>query len=317
MVLRKSLFAVLFAALGIYSAFGAMEFYPAPTKANPDKTKMLYSSCAWFSDTNFEAKPMTNPPMKNDKIIVRAGGYFLTADKDVELQSIWIADSSGLAMDSHSLKLKKNFEISVSCNPKRHCRALFNKSRIEIGGNLGTRFFERSSQASFGILRLEDSVMEVDGSLNCILSVNTFIADFKNRAGFRINMVGDSKLSFGNGALIDSIFVENPKRWGLFFDFEEKNGKMPRINIDGDAEIKVCDISLKLSDKIKPGTYTLIDFLDKKSGIGKILSLSVNGKQAKLGEGVKIGSKTAFVNIAAASSSKDSRTKNDLVLVVK
>ncbi len=100
------------------------------------------------------------------------------------------------------------------------------------------------------------------------------------------------------------------------WSIKDKDGKLPHVFFNRRAEFDKVDIDLVVSDKVRPGVYGLIEFNDRKSGLGTSRSVTINGAEYKLGDTFKIGKYSAKLSFAAFGK-KDKKTENDLVLEIK
>ena len=283
-------------------------------KVNPkkeDKT-MKWSTTKWYDNGDFETKPLPTKPGSNDNTTLRWGSYTLTVDCDVNVASFSIGDDSKLLCQKHNFKTKRNFNLAIS--PYGESFAEFTSSNVDIGGSLSYSFYEKHTKASYANFKAVDSKVNIKNDLVVIIPYN---GRFKNPAkrGGKIELVGKTTMAFGNGTVIDSIIKDMPKEWMFRFIFREKDGNLPTLSFEKDANLDGCEFEFDIKNA-KPGTYTLVRMDNKKSSIGKPNKIVLNGKDYAFGDEFKVGGKSAKITIAPSPNSKDIKTKNDLILQI-
>lgn len=310
MKIAKALAFISFSIL----ASGAFSMNHFAGKVNPSKQDkdLKWTTTKWYDNGDFETKPLPSKPGPNDNTTLRWGSYTLTVDCDVNVASFGIGDDSRLICNKRNFKTKRNFSLAIS--PYGESRAEFTASNVEIGGSLSYSFYEKHTRASYANFKATDSKINIKNGLVVIIPYN---GRFKNPAkrGGKIELVGKTTMAFGNGTVIDSIIKDMPAEWMFKFIFREKDGNIPTVSFEKEANLDGCEFEFDIKNA-KPGTYTLIRFDNKKSGIGTPNKVVLNGKDYAFGNKFKLGNKSAEIKLAPSPNSKDTRTPNDLILQI-
>lgn len=283
-------------------------------KVNPSKEDkdLKWTTAKWYDNGDFETKALPSKPGPNDNTTLRWGSYKLTVDCDVNIASFSIGDDSKLICNKRNFKTKRNFNLAIS--PYGESRAEFTGSNVDIGGSLSYSFYEKHTKASYANFKATDSKINIKNDLTVIIPFNGRVKNPAKRGG-KIELEGKTTMSFGNGTVIDSLIKDMPTEWMFRFIFREKDGNIPTISFEKEANLDGCEFEFDIKNA-KPGTYTLIRFDNKKSGIGKPNKVMLNGKDYAFGSEFKIGNKSAKIMLAPSPNSKDTRTPNDLILQI-
>ena len=100
--------------------------------------------------------------------------------------------------------------------------------------------------------------------MGCIIPVHPLV-NSSTRGGFTLILEGKTVATFGEGTVLDTIFAEKPEQWAFKIQMIEEDGKVPALKFGSDTDFTGCDFDLKITPKIKKGTYVLIEFANKVS----------------------------------------------------
>lgn len=308
--MKKSLLFIplLLASTAAFS----MQFYPGKYSAKDRNVK--WSNCVWGNNVNFDTDPLPGKPGPNDDVTVRPGVWNFEIDGNHTVAHFHTGDGSKSLAKGKNFKARRKISLSLSAFTGGETRQIWEKSQVEVGGPVEITFWHLATSAGKALFSVVDSKFVSKGDLICTVPANPIIKNTV-RAGVEIRAEGASELSFGGGAVIDSIFVDQNDQWFFKFSFKENNGKLPRIFFQRNAQFEKCDLEVEVSDKVKSGKYCLAEFQDKKSGFKDCRSVVLNGNAYNLGDTVKLGKRNA--KLYMGSFGRDSKTPNDLILEIK
>ncbi len=287
-----------------------------PQAKNAEQRKIKWSSAKWFSNGNYvsTSKPLPTKPGPGDNASVIWGGYTLELDQDVNVANLGVGADSDLFAKKRNIKVKRNLSIAMSHNSKRGTNVKFDGCNIELGRGISFSFYDRAQSAGYTNVEFKDTNLDAKGDFVCLVPAND---RFKNKEPMGITMRIDGKnmLDFGGGVVMDEIFKLHPREWFFKWRFEENNGQIGTVRFSKLAKLDSSILEVKLSDKLKPGKYTLMEFNDKKSFF-KPSKVLLNGKPYNMGETVSVGGKSVVLRMGASPLGRDTRTENDLILEV-
>lgn len=293
----------------------ALTFYCGQHGDPEDQKNVKWSNCTWTNSLVFKVKPYKTKPGVNDVVVVRHGGFILNVDLNPEVRELIVGDSSTLVCDKRNIKVRKNFQLPLTVKGALTLADIKN-SNIDVRGSLYFTLWHKRRQAGIAELRLEDSKMNVKGDIIATLPVNPLYSS-DEKAGFVVHILGSTILNFEGGTLIDSIVKDDPKQFFNKFKFATKNGFVPTVKFGKDAEIESADLEFDIKGELKNGTYALAEFDKKKSGFSAVRSVKLNGKPYNFGDEVNVGGKTVVVKKGASPKSKDTKTENDILLIIR
>ena len=150
--------------------------------------------------------------------------------------------------NKRNFKTKRNFNLAIS--PYGESRAEFTGSNVDIGGSLSYSFYEKHTKASYANFKATDSKINIKNDLTVIIPFN---GRFKNPAkrGGKIELEGKTTMSFGNGTVIDSLIKDMPTEWMFRFIFREKDGNIPTISFEKEANLDGCEFEFDISGNFK------------------------------------------------------------------
>ena len=292
----------------------ALTFYGGKRSAPREECMSLkYSSCQWGSSADFETPPLPGKPGINDTLGLRYGHYRMEIDANVNVGEIACGDAAQFFAKGKTIKVRKGLRAGV-CGRGGTTLLDFDKCTLTFGGNYSIGYFEGARTIGNGVLRLKDSKFLMEGALGCIIPAHPLVQPGE-RGGYTLDLIGDTEFYLGGGTVIDTIFREKPTEWAFKIKITEKDGKIPTLRFGDTAEFTGCDLEISATDKLKQGEYVLMQFNDKKSGIGRLTRFTFNGQKYSLGQSVNVGGKSFVVNEKAVG--RNSKSDKNIVLTVK
>jgi len=312
----KKKFTLIAALLGISAVGYGMSFYAGQHGAPESERDLKWSTCSWGDNINFETKPLPSKPGPNDSASSRFGHFILNIDVDVNVATLGCGDGSENISTGRTIKIKRDMGLSMPTYNGGESLIKYKNCNVEVGGAFASTLWHEAKGVGIGKLHLIDTKMTVKGDMTTLIPANPIIQN-SDRAGNVVVVEGGTKLIFLGGAVLDSLFKDDPSQWIFKFVITESDGKVPSISFAKRAEFDGCDVEINLSTNIKAGKYVLLEFGDRKSGIGKPNRFIVNENSYNFGDEIKIGSKVAKITLGGSPTSKDTRTPNDILLEVK
>ena len=298
---------LFFIATAASSLFG-LEFYVGQVGEKTPEGGFKISNCNFGRSYHYKTDLYKIKPCSVDNLTVRP---YQTVEFDQNL------NIGGLGFDAPKLvfakgktiKLRNSWGSELSSG-KIHLQ----DCNVEIGHNLNFSFWHKRTWGGVANIELENTKMLVKGSVVCVVAVHPEVT-LNNRCGSEIVLNGNSQLTFGTGAVIDEIFATNHDVWSFRFKFIIKGDTPPRLTFN-EIKARGLEFFFEVKDaKIKPGTYPLVTLIDRDSALSDSV-FKLNGQPYTLGSRFSVGGKDARIEFGASPAGKDSKTANDLLLII-
>lgn len=286
-------------------------------KRNPEtqeEKNMKYSTCYWGSSGDFETPPLPSKPGVNDTLATRWGwGYKLDIDANIQVGQISNGDGSTITAKGKTIKVKRGLNMGVPGGGSS--TVAFEDCNLEFGGNLSISYFDGHRSIGNASLTLKNTKFNIAGTLGCIIPVHPLV-NSNTRGGFNFVLEGKTVATFGEGTVIDTIFSEKPEQWAFKIQMVEEDGHIPALKFTGgEVNFTGCDLDVRISPKAKKGVYTLIEFANKKSQLGKLTRFTVNGNPCSMGQTVNVGALKA--TITEGKIGRNSKSDKNVILTIK
>lgn len=191
----------------------------------------------------------------------------------------------------------------------------FEDCNLEFGGNLSISYWDGHRSIGNASLTLKNTKFDMAGTLGCIIPVHPLV-NSNTRGGFNFVLEGKTVATFGEGTVIDTIFSEKPEQWAFKIQMVEEDGHIPALKFTGgEVNFTGCDLDVRISPKAKKGVYTLIEFANKKSQLGKLTRFTVNGNPCSMGQTVNVGALKA--TITEGKIGRNSKSDKNVILTIK
>lgn len=191
----------------------------------------------------------------------------------------------------------------------------FEDCTLEFGGNLSISYWDGHRGIGNSSLTLKNTKFDMAGALGCIIPVHP-PGKFQHPRRLTLALEGKTVATFGEGTVIDTIFSEKPEQWAFKIQMSETDGNIPALKFTGGtADFTGCDFDVRISPKAKKGVYTLIEFANKKSQLGKLTRFTVNGNPYSMGQTVNVGALKA--TITEGEIGRNSKSDKNVILTIK
>jgi len=275
-----------------------------------DRESYKWSTCKWLNDSNQSSNnlEMKGKPSKRDDVQMRARTDVIV-DMDVDVNSFTLNGWNTVTFEGKSLKSKRGINFSIRWGGTS-TELILKNSVADIGSgiNIGAGNDNSTDSIGLAVLKLEDSVMNVNGSLMYSMSILNQDKNQPERGGADFILIGKSALNIKGDVFFDPVVLTSARMVKVKMDFEEKNGNVPTASFNG-GTLSDIYIEIKITPSVKKGTYNILSFKEKKNQVKDINHLSLNGQDYKLDTPVSIGERTAVLKANAQD--------NGLVLEVK
>lgn len=305
----KKLFTFFATAAVASSTFGLGFFVGQQGEPMPENGFKM-STCNWGRSLHYKTDLYKIKPGPADWVNTR-GGQIFEIDQNIYVNGLSSIASKLIYAKDRKIKIREDIRQELQTS-----KIQFENCTVDVGDNFHFAFWEKSQRAGVATLELDDTTMNIGGSIFCLIPVHPDV-DLKTTAGPMFVLTGNSKLNVGYGALFDSIFDEKPEVWKIEFKLVGKNDHMPQAYFGNEvkADKVLFDIDVKNLKISKPGTYPIVTLADKNSSF-KNARFIVNGRTYSLGDAITVNGKNAKIVMGASPFGKDSKTENDILLII-
>ncbi len=293
------------------SSLFALEFYVGNVGDKQPEGGYKISNCPWGRSLHYKTDLYKGmQPLSTDNIVGR-GNQTIEIDKNLKI--------GGLTSIVSKLIYAKNKKISLTNNlttELHQSKIQFDNCELEVGKHLRFTYWHKSNYGGISTVEFNNTKAEFKGSIFCIVPVHPKV-EFAGFCGPNIVLRGNSKVSFGFGAVIDEIFYEIPNRWKANISFVVEDKKVPMLVFDGEVNARGInfEFNTKNAKGLKAGTYPLLTLIERNSKFSNSKYI-LNGQSYNLGDSFKISGKEAKIVLGASPLAKDVSTANDILLVI-
>ncbi len=298
-----------FLLLAAASSAFALEFLVAQPGEQPPKEGFKTSTCTWGRNLHYKTDYYKTKPASGDSVVFRHG-QVVEIDQNVYWRNMSTNVSKLVFSKGHNIKLR--YGIAMEMHPSK---MQYEKCNIDLGENLSFNYWEKSAWGGIATFELIDTKFNALGGIICIIPVHPEVK-FNDLCGPLIVFKGNTQAHFGTGMVVDEIFTENPQMWQFKMRFVLSGESAPKVVFDGEFKAKSIHFDIVNENaSLKPGVYPLMTLNDKDSAFINP-TFTLDGKSYSLGSSFTVGGKSAKVVMGASPLGRDSKTENDILLII-
>ena len=304
----KNIFTILLTCAA--TSLFALEFYVGNVGDKQPEGGYKISNCPWGRSLHYKTDLYKMRPLTTDNIVGR-GGQTIEIDQNLNVGGITSIVSKLIYAKSKKINLRNSLSLEL-----HQSKVQFDDCELKVGKHLRFTYWHKSNYGGISTVEFNNTKAEFKGSIFCIVPVHPKV-EFAGFCGPNIILRGNSKVSFGFGAVIDEIFYEVPNRWKAKINFVLEDNKVPMLAFGGEAKVRGVDFEFNTRNakNVKPGTYPLLTLTDKDSKFANA-KFVLNGASYNLGDSFNLGGRNAKIVMGASPQGRDSSTANDILLIV-
>ena len=291
------------------SSLFALEFYVGNVGDKQPEGGYKISKCDWGRSLHYKTDLYKMRPVTTDNIVGRSN-QTIEIDQNLNVGGITSIVSRLIYAKGRQIKLRNNLSTELY-----QSKIQFDDCTLEVGKHLRFTYWHKSNYGGISTVEFNNTKANFKGSIFCVVPVHPKV-EFSGFCGPNIILRGNTQVSFGHGAVIDEIFYEIPNRWKAKINFIAEDDKAPKLAFDGEVKCRGIEFEFNTKGaKLKPGTYPLLTLLDKDSKFTDS-KYFLNGGSYTLGTTFDLGGKTAKIVLGVSPLGRDSKTENDILLIV-
>ncbi len=305
-MIKKLLTLSLFCSATSLFGFG---FYVGQWGEKQPENGFKTSTCNWGRSLHYTTDLFKMKPGISDSIAVR-GGQVVELDQNLNIGGLTSVVGKLVYAKGKNIKLRENINTELQTS-----KISFENCTLEVGKHLQFNYWHKSRRGGISTVEFIDTKANINGCIFCIVPVHPDV-DFKNAAGPNIVLKGKSQVSFGTGVVIDEIFNEKPSTWKFTFKFVITDS-VPALVLDNEVKAKGITFEFDTNSfKVaKAGIYPLLTLVERDSNFTNSKFI-LNGQPYTLGNSFTAGGKSVKIEMAPSPLGKDTKTANDIVLVI-